>query len=248
MDGRPKIVCSLRLMKRDVFIDRRFNGPPHSANGGYACGVVAEGIDGVAAVRLRVPPPLDQPMTLDGDGESARLTDRETLVGEARSAELDLQRPRLPTIAQAREAVESYVGFDFHPFETCFVCGPKRGPGDGLQIFPGLVDGTDIVASPWSPDETLLDDDGAVESRHVWAALDCPSYFGIPGTPPAVLAQLTADIQRLPVVGEPLVVMGWHDHTEGRKHFSGSALATDEGEVVAAASALWIEPSGGLPV
>lgn len=85
-------------------------------------------------------------------------------------------------------------------------------------------------------------------SRHVWAALDFPSYFGIPDAPSAVLAQLTADIQRVPVVGEPLVVMGWADDSDGRKHFSGSAIATGDGEVVALASALWIQPSGGLPV
>lgn len=235
-------------MRRDVSIHRRFNGPPGSANGGYACGVVAEGVDGVASVRLFVPPPLDQPMTLDGDGEIATLADGQTLVGEARSAELSLSVPTPPTMEQAREAVERYVGFDFHPFETCFVCGPKREPNDGLQIFPGSVAGTEIVASPWSPDETLLDSRGTVGRRHIWAALDCPSYFGIVGRPPAVLGQLTAEIQRVPDVGEPLVAMGWHDHSEGRKHFSGSALATHQGETIAMASALWIEPSGGLPV
>lgn len=67
--------------------------PPRSANGGYACGVVAEGVDGVAAVRLLIPPPLDQWMTLRGDGQSARLMKGETLVGEASSAEVDLQLP-----------------------------------------------------------------------------------------------------------------------------------------------------------
>ena len=42
-----------------VVIDRRFNGPEHSSNGGYACGSVAAFIDGPAEVTLRVPPPLD---------------------------------------------------------------------------------------------------------------------------------------------------------------------------------------------
>lgn len=234
-------------MQREVSIDRRFNGPPGSANGGYACGVVAEAIEGTAMARLFVPPPLDRPMMLDGDDARAILTDGVILVGEARSAQLDLRVPPPPTVEQAREAVERYVGFDFHPFETCFVCGPKRELDDGLRIFPGEVDGTHIVASPWTPDDTLLDSDGKVGRRHVWAALDCPSYFGIAGGPPAVLGQLCADIQRVPEVGESLVAMGWHDHSDGRKHYSGSALATHGGEIIARASALWIEPKDGLP-
>lgn len=235
-------------MQRLITIDARFRGPPDSANGGYACGLLAEVIEGVATARLRVPPPLDRPMSIQGDGSFSRLLDGEVVVGEATSDELELSVPPPPTLDIAKEAVASYAGFEYHPFPTCYVCGPTREPGDGLQIFPGPVPGTDLVASPWTPDATLTDEDGEVDRRHMWAALDCPSYFGISHAPPAVLASLTADISRVPEIGEPLVAFGWHRRSEGRKHHSGSAIATQEGEIIGKASALWIEPKAGMPV
>lgn len=230
-----------------MVIARRFNGPPQSANGGYACGVVAEGVSGTASARLRVPPPLDTPLSLDGDGDSATLTNGEVVVGEARSAVLEVAIPDAPDAEQAAEAARRYAGLSGHPFATCFVCGPERSPGDGLRIFPGPLESARVVASPWSPDESLLAPDGRVDRRFVWAALDCPSYFAVPGLPRALLAEMTADITRLPEVGEELVVIGWHDHSDGRKHFAGSSIATPEGDRLAAATTLWIEPSGGLP-
>ena len=228
-------------MKTRVVIESRFRGPPSSANGGYACGLVAEGVDGVASVTLWVPPPLDTPMDLAGDGEQSRLMDGDVLVGEAKLAVLDMAVPTPPSLEAAIEASERYVGFDHHPYETCFVCGPVREPGDGLRIFPGAIDAAGLVVGPWTPDETLVSADGTVDRRHVWAALDCPSYFGLVPSPMALLGRLTAEIDRGPEVGEPLIAMGWAHRSEGRKHFSGSALASGDGEVLARADAIWIE-------
>jgi hypothetical protein len=233
------------MMRREVTIDARFKGPPASGNGGYSCGVLAEAIDGVATVRLRVPPPLDTPMTLEGDGASGRLSHGDLLIGEAEGDALDLSIPEPPTLEQGREAVPRYRGFEGHPFPECFVCGPDRRPGDGLRLFAGQVAGRELVASPWVPDETLAQGSGTVDQRSVWAALDCPSYFAIETAPLALLASLTADIARVPAVGEQLIAYGWHRHSEGRKHYCGSGLATPEAEIVASAAALWIEPRAG---
>lgn len=228
-------------MRREVTIESRFKGPPESANGGYACGLIAERIEGVATARLRLPPPLDHPMVLAAESTASQLLDGDAVVGEAFADSLDLAVPTPPTIDQAREAVSSYRGFDFHPFATCFVCGPEREPGDGLRIFPGPVAGSAVVGSPWTPDTSLVDESGRVDRRIVWAALDCPSYFGIEGGPLAVLGSLTADIIRIPEVGEQLVAFGWHRDSDGRKHHSASALATKDGEIIGKASAVWIE-------
>ena len=38
---------------RDVVIARQFRGPPNSGNGGYVCGVLAQGFDGPATAVLR---------------------------------------------------------------------------------------------------------------------------------------------------------------------------------------------------
>jgi hypothetical protein len=228
----------------DVVIERRFRGPPQSGNGGYSCGVVADGVSGVATVTLRLPPPLDRPLTLTGDGEQSRLTDGENIVGEAARSTLDLEVPEVPGLEVAVEAARHYAGFEFHPFPGCFVCGPERAPGDGLRIFPGPVGTSDIVAAPWTPDASLRGVEGMIDRRYVWAALDCPSYFGLPSAPPALLGRLTAWIEALPEVGEPLVAIGWPIEVEGRKYFAGSALANREGEVLARAAATWIELEG----
>jgi len=224
-----------------VVIEGRFRGPPKSGNGGYSCGVVAEGVIGVAMVTLRLPPPLDRPLTLSGDGEQSRLTDGARLIGEAIRAPLDLEVPEAPGLDMAIDSSRRYAGFESHPFEGCFVCGPARDPGDGLRLFPGVVEDTTTVAAPWIPDQSLRGDDGLVDRRHVWAALDCPSYFGLPHGPVALLGRLTAEIDRLPEVGEPLVVIGWPIEVNGRKSLAGSAVATAEGEVFARAAASWIE-------
>jgi hypothetical protein len=225
----------------EVVIDPRFRGPPRSANGGYACGVVAEAITGVATVSLRVPPPLGRSLRLRGDGEQSKLTDGETLVGEGIGSSLDLEVPAAPDLSSAAEASLHYSGFVDHPFEGCFVCGPARTVGDGLRIFAGLVGDTSTVAAPWTPDRSLQGGDGSVDRRHVWAALDCPSYFALAGQPKALLGRLTAQIDRLPEVGEPLVAFGWPIAIDGRKLFSGSGLADADGEVFARAAAIWIE-------
>ena len=45
-----------------LVIDRRFRGPPNSANGGYVCGCLARHVAGDAEVTLRAPPPLERPL------------------------------------------------------------------------------------------------------------------------------------------------------------------------------------------
>jgi hypothetical protein len=221
-------------MSTEIVIDPRFRGPPQSANGGYACGVVGEAIGGVATATLRRPPPLDVPLSLVGDAAKMRLMDGEDVVGEAMTDTLGIHVPAGPSFDTATAASRGYAGFEAHPFPTCFVCGPDRAPGDGLRIFPGRLEGSAVVAAPWAPDESLVGTGGVVERRHVWAALDCPSYFGLDGAP-------TARIDRLPEIGERLVAIGWPIGVEGRKHYAGSALFDDDGAEVAAAAATWIE-------
>jgi hypothetical protein len=230
-------------MTQEIVIDRRFRGPPNSGNGGYSCGVLGDRFEGVATVTLRRPPPLDIPLQLVDEEDRLRLLDGDILIGEAGPDTLEVDVPIPPGIDQARVASLGYAGFQAHPFPTCFVCGPERSPGDGLRIFPGVVDGTSVVSAPWAPDRSLDGGSGLVHRRHVWAALDCPSYFALPGAPLALLGRLTAHIGRLPEIDEPLVVMGWPIGSDGRKHFAGSALADGRGEVLAQAAATWVEIS-----
>ncbi len=226
-----------------VVIEQRFCGPPESGQGGYACGLLAREIDGAAEVSLRVPPPLEHALSVQRDGaDRVLLRDGDVVVGEAAPATLEVDVPAPVTLAQAQAAVPGFSGFTTHAFPTCFACGPDRAEGDGLRLFPGPVDGRDLVACPWTPDPSLADENGHVRAEFVWAALDCPTAFACDtGGRAAVLARLAARIDAPVRVGEAHVITAWATGNEGRKHHAACAISTPDGEVLAVSQALWIE-------
>ena len=226
-----------------VVIERRFRGPPESGHGGYTCGLLAREIPGVAEVSLRMPPPLERELrVVRGDGDRLLLCDGDEVVAEGGPATLDLAVPPPVGLAEAQVAVSGFSGFTRHAFPSCFACGPDRADGDGLRLFPGPVDGRDVIACPWSPDPALADEQGNVRPEFVWSALDCPTFFTRgPEGAAAVLARLTGRIDQVLYVGNPHVITAWHIGSEGRKHHSACAISTSEGDVLAVAQALWIE-------
>jgi len=225
-----------------ITFDRRFNGPPDSANGGYACGAFAAAARADLRVRLLAPPPLVEPLTLacreNGDWE---LNGRSGPVALGTPARLTLEVPAPPPYVQAVWASQHYPGFRGHAFPDCFVCGPHRRRGDGLRIFPGALD-TGIVAAPWLPADDLDGGDGKVAPQFHWAALDCPGYFAAcGGRRTMVLGEMHAHLDRLVRTGEPCTVIGWKLGSEGRKYYAGTAIFDGEGELCARARATWIE-------
>lgn len=232
------------MIAETLVISDRFCGPPRSGNGGYVCGRLARHVEGVAAVRLKAPPPLETPLQIDADGGVVRLRQGDTLLGEARPALLDLSPPAPPSFEQADAATASYLGFRRHEFPRCFVCGPARGEADGLRLFPGHLNGKDLVASPWIPDASLADADGRVAREFLWAALDCPSAFAFLPVAPGkavLLGELCARIDAVPAVGERCIVTGWPIAQDGRKYLAGSAVWNDSGVLLALGRATWIE-------
>ena len=232
-----------------VTIPAHFHGPPESGNGGYTCGLAAVALGTAPAqVRLRIPPPLDRPLRMEHRGELKVLLDGDKVVAEVRLADVDMETPSPIGYGAAIDAlgrfdVDAYASE--HAFPTCFTCGPLRGPGEGLRIFPAPVAGRPgLVVSPWVPDESYADDDGLIRDEIVWAALDCPSglvwIFGDPPTGPAVLGQLAVSIVRRPSPGDELVVAGWRTDADGRKCHSGSAVWTAGGDLIAKGQAIWI--------
>lgn len=228
-----------------ISIPGRYNGPPHSGNGGYSCGLLASFIDGPARIRLHVPPPLDRVFdVMEAENGRVEMFDGETLVGSGGPAKEVIDVPAAPSLAAARDAVTRYAGNMEHPLDTCFVCGPNRPARDGLELFAGPVTDWTLLACPWQPADDLLDEAGNVRPELVWAALDCPGYFAAVGANPrlALLGELYAEL-RLPVPGgEPLVVFSWPVGEDGRKLFAGVAVATAEGEVLACSRSTWILP------
>ena len=197
-----------------------------------------------AEVNLRVPPPLDRSLDLVAEDSTVKLVDGDRVVADGTSWEGEVTVPEPPSIDDARTAVNRYVGFWRHPFPECFTCGPHRDHHDGLNVFPGKVDGTDVVASPWTPDPSLPSVDGQVTTVVVWAALACPTGFGcqwMTEGKAAVLARLRAHLIGPVRIGAPYIAIGWPVGRDGRKHEGGSAIFTVAGELVAYASGLWIE-------
>ena len=233
-----------------VVVQRRFHGPPNSANGGYACGRIAAHIEGPAEVTLRRPPPLDTELTLrEEDDGCIALCDGDRLIGSGRRADVELPVVTAPTLKQAADAAERTFAADKHPLPTCFVCGPHREPGDGLRIHVGPVAADDaewrgVLAAPWVPDNSLAGDGECVRPEFVWAALDCPTAYASSssaGMRIILLGRQTVAISRLPKVGEPCVVAAKEAGHEGRKFFSGATLFDAGGEVLAQCRAIWIE-------
>lgn len=231
-------------MTECVTIPARYNGPPDSGNGGYSCGLLASFIDGTARVRLHRPPPLDTALRVARDDEgAAHMYLGDDLVGSAVPAELTLEVPQAPTLQAARAATADYVGHRRHTFPSCYVCGPGRPAHDGLALFTGPAGSWQLLASPWRPAADTLDRRGAVRSEILWAALDCPGYFACMGAEPraAVLGELTAQVQQAVAGDQELIVFAWPLGREGRKHWSGTAIADADGHVLAKARATWIE-------
>ncbi|MDG4767608.1 hypothetical protein O7632_26460 [Solwaraspora sp. WMMD406] len=243
-----------------MIIPARFNGPPGSANGGYAAGLFAQALLGAAAtevvadrpvrVTLRRPPPLDVELSLvPVDGEALRVHAPAgsdpvgELIAEVEATGPGGSAPVAPvSVAEAESAGTAYPGFVDHPFPGCYVCGPRRA--DGLRIFPGPVADGRSAASFVMPDDPTV--------ATVWAALDCPGGWTVLAVGrPYVLGRITATVAALPTPGQPYVVVGSLIATSGRKAEVRTALYGPADELLGAAEATWIAvppPTQGEPV
>jgi hypothetical protein len=221
----------------EVTFPRRFRGPLTSANGGYTSGRLAAFLDADAVeVTLRLPPPLERPLAVQRDGDSAVLLDGDAVVAEARVSELDLDPPAPISFAAAEQASSRFVRIGNPVFGECFVCG-VREESDGLGIYAGPVAGREpLHAAPWAVSEA--------SPELVWAAIDCPGAYavGAAGRGDVVLGRMTARIHRVPESGDRCVVISWPLAEDGRKLFAGTALFAGEGELLALARQTWIAP------
>ncbi|MER6910512.1 hypothetical protein ABT354_02390 [Streptomyces sp. NPDC000594] len=253
-----------------IRVDRRYNGPPDSANGGYACGLIAArasrmlGADGTPVVHLHAPPPLDTGLRAVRAGRRVHVRHGERLIATV-SHQVSVMEPvEFVPPALAERAMLRYTGHRSHPFPTCFVCGP--GHRDGWRLAPGPVPGSeDRVACLWTPGPHAGtatgsgSETGSVAEEWVWAALDCPGGWALgpsapdprngPPTPdplsgplsgPLVLGRMSARISALPRVGETLVLVGRGTPGAGRVHTCTTALFRRDGTELGRAAATWV--------
>lgn len=240
-------------MTAEFVVLPRFCGPPRSGNGGYVAGRLASFVNAdVVEVTLRSPPPLGVPLQVLDDAPGVRLQDGQILVAQAIPTALDGERPDPVEFGAAAAAAEHYAGRRSHPFPTCFVCGLDREAGDGMRLEPGRIDDAiqGRVAASWRPDPSLAGADGVIGPEFGWAALDCPGGWaaGISGRP-MVLGRMTARIKSMPRPHDRCVVVGQLRGTDGRKAFTSSALYGNDGELLANATATWlqVDPASVVP-
>lgn len=228
-----------------ITINKRFNGPPNSGNGGYTAGIIAANLPFSSEITLRLPPPLDQPMNLLIKEKSATLFNGNTLIAEAKVT--DLQLNILPAISfeQANKAGIAANVYESSPFQKCFVCGANRPEGDGLNIRSRTI-GHQKVAAPWIPYASLGAENGIVEEAFIWAALDCPGAWAIQDeTQFYLLGRMATKIVQPIMVEKKYVIMGWVMETQGRKTWTGTAIYDEQGTVCAYAKGTWISVKQG---
>lgn len=230
-------------MSASVVVPSRFNGPLQSGNGGYSSGVFAAAVEGPAEVSLRSPVPLDTELAIERDGADVRVLDAETLIAEARpAAAVEASVPATIGVEEARRAAARYSAPSEGMFSRCYVCGPARE--DCFEVFAGEVDDGSMVASPWTPADWTAAEDGFVRPEHLWAVLDCPTYWAVHiGEEMSVsfLVSQSVSIHAPVPVETEHVVIAWPLGVEGRKRRAGAALLTAGGEVLASGRALMVE-------
>jgi hypothetical protein len=230
-------------------VPSRFNGPQESGNGGYCSAVVASFVEGPAEVTLRSPVPLDTSLEVRRENGTVLVLDDETLIAEAEPGpDLDLEVPDPVGVEEARAAAARYRGSDDGLFSHCFVCGPARK--DSLRVFAGNVEGRELVASPWTPPAWTADEAGRVRPEFIWAVMDCPTYFAVyrdGELPMSFLGRMAARTDEPVRAGEEHVVVAWPLEADGRKRQAGAAVLSADGDVLAVARALMIEPRESSP-
>jgi hypothetical protein len=226
-------------------------GPPGTVNGGWVAGTVARHLGaGPVEVTLHAPTPPDTRLVLDvGDGEAVLATAGHPLTGTvlvtARVVERPAAPPAPPPVAPADIDPTGFLGWTFHPFPDCIVCGTTRAPGAGLRLFPAPVTTTGphrTVAALWEPHGGLADDDGTVDPAAVWGALDCPTGWVHATEDPvvAVLGRLTGELLAPVTAGRRYVVVAAAAGADGRKLHSCAGIYDDRAELVAWSEATWI--------
>jgi len=231
-----------------VRIASRFCGPPGMGNGGYVCGLVAGELAGPVEVTLRLPAPLERELVREefDEARATLSTPEGELVAEGSVLpSLEVQLPEHASFEAAEAASRGFIGFSRHPYPGCFVCGTHRSESSpGLALFPGAV-GDARVAAPFRPARDLCDAAGLLRREQVWAALDCPSWFGYAAfhddVKGVLLGRLAVAVERRPAADERCVVQGFAFGREGRRILCGSALYGAYGDVLAYARATWVE-------
>ena len=231
-----------------LVIDRRFQSWDGVAHGGYVAGLVGSRVGPAAEVTLRQAAPFDVPLSIAGNGDGQiALMEGDAVLARGEAADSSVELPDSVSFDEAAKLEWNHDTLTEHPTPHCFCCGYDRAKGDGLRVFPAPVPGRPLgqVVAPWVPDPAFAGPDGAVRPEYVWAALDCPGFWGmalsIAHMPNVITIRLAASLHAEVRAEEPHVVMGWPISHHGRKFLCGSAIFGPDGDLTAVGRATWLQ-------
>ena len=215
-------------------------------------GVAAKELGPSVMVTLARAVPPGSSVTFERNDSEVLLRVGGEVAATAVPSPLETMAPHVVTAREAERASERYPGRTHHFFPNCFTCGPSRAVDDGLGIFPGPVDGQQMVAALWRPPAMTRQADGIVASELLWAALDCPAIWahvvhgGAQPDDRGVTGRLALQ-QHAPVPGDGVsIVVGWPIARDGRKVLAGAAIFSEAGELLVESSQTMILTDRGV--
>ena len=240
-------------MSDPIWLDRRFQGPTGSGQGGWTAHLLAERIDHPVTMAIKAPVPLETELDVMHDVQNERwlLVDHSgehaqtVMVAEPWEATFADTEP--VSIERAREARGRHgTLFDEHPVPFCFSCGLQH---DSMRVHAGPLadDPQGRFATDWTPPAWAVRSDGTVDPGTVWAAIDCTAAFYVchsRETRTALTVQYAVD-QLQPLDPETTyALVGWSgDHStewDGRKRHGASAAFAPDGTCVARSVSFWL--------
>lgn len=225
-------------------ISPAYQGITGIAHGGYVAGLLARELSGMGKVRLRLPPPLDTPLSVSPVNSVVGLVDpkgRTVMEAEATSPS-EVALP-VATLDEAR-ARRPHPRFADHPYPDCFMCGTAREDALGLRI--SAPDEAGVGMGVWVPSGSLLGDEGTVGSEFLWAAIDCLTVWSFadrweePEWWPAVTGQIAVEELKPVQRDEPHVVSARQVGRQGRRVLVEGAITTADGELCVRGRAVWV--------
>lgn len=237
-------------MSAEVVIPGWAQGRPGLGQGGYSSARFALALPEPVDVNLRAAIPLDSPMAVVPTDSGWDLRRGEATIMQAvrRSTAGPLPRTEPVAVPDAAEAMSRFAGHDQHEAPVCFSCGLGE---QSMRVWPGrLADGTPRVATRWVPPASVAGDDGVVDEAIVWTVLDCVQGFYVNYVPErhnSLTVRFAAEVVTPVRAGAEYAIVGFGDGSgwDGRKRGASANIFDADGNLVAAATSLWVEPREG---
>lgn len=229
-----------RGWRREIVISKHFEGPTDLALGGHISGLMGVHIDSdTVEVTMRKPTYMERPLTMDTTTpDRVYLYDGDTLLNEARPAELEVEMPHAISLDQAKKASCRH---EKAAFPNCFGCGSGRAEDRGLHLRSGPVEGQNLVAIDWVPEAGVIGvkHGERVPETMLLTGMECPIAKAMEPEgmrkphETVVLGRMTTKIISLPLVGGQYYFMGWPIERAGRRIEIAGTLNSESGDVLA---------------